>query len=148
MSLLLVIVASLVPKVDYSQGLERELRETLFSDDYKPEFAQLGFQDVPWSDYSLFPNLDASGQLVPINSTTNGVTTRMYEPDTVVGKQVAWMHLMSDVNRVHGEFAENGYYSTWVLRRSFTKITAYDDSSYPRPVTTEQSNNFYYVNPF
>lgn len=144
----LVIVASLTPKVDYSQGLERELRETLFSDDYKPEFSQLGFQDVPWSDYSMFPNLDENGQLVAITSGTSGTGTRLYEPNSVVGKQVAWMHLMSDVNRVHGEFAENGFYSTWVLRRTFTKITAYNDSAYPRPLTTSQTNNFYYVNPF
>lgn len=144
----LCIVASLVPKVDYSQGLERELRETIHSDDYKPEFSQLGFQDVPWSDYSLFPNLNADGQLVQITSGTAGTGTYLYEPDSVVGKQIAWMHLMSDLNRVHGEFAEDGYYSTWVLRRTFTKITAYTDSEYRRPKTTEQSNNFYYVNPF
>lgn len=145
----LCIIASLVPKVDYSQGLERELRETIHSDDYKPEFSQLGFQDVPWSDYSLYPNLDSSGQLVHINSGTSTTGDYLYEPDSVVGKQIAWMHLMSDVNRVHGEFSEDGYYHTWVLRRTFTKITAYDTSTgLPVPKTTTQSNNYYYVNPF
>lgn len=111
----LCIIVSLVPKVDYCQGLERELTETSFSDDYKPQFAQLGYQDVPYSDYSLFPA--ASDGLPQTAAEYTGATAR-----TVVGKQIAWMHLMSDVNRLHGEFATGGEYESYVLRRSFAKI--------------------------
>lgn len=123
----LCVIASLVPKVDYCQGIERELSETLFMSDYKPQFAQLGYQDVPYSDYSLFNPME--GQLA-LNSGL--------ESTTVVGKQIAWMHLMSDVNRVHGEFSTGGEYNHYVLTRRYAYITGWNETTdSPRIVASD-----------
>lgn len=136
----LMVTVTLVPKVDYNEGIDRDLRDVLFADDYKPEMAQLGFQPVPRSDYSLLPQI-ADGI---VSTATAG------DPNTMVGKQIAWMHLMSDVNRVHGEFGRDGYYDTWVLSRNFTRITNYtevDGYRYPS-ATTVDLKDIYYANPW
>ncbi len=134
----LVCCVALIPKVDYSQGLSHDLTDTLFADDYKPQFAQLGYQDVHRGYYTSIPTV-----------TSNGTTSSTVENpvDQVVGKQIAWLDLMSNVNRVHGEFAEGGYYQTWVLRRRYTHVTEWADEDRTIPKNSEYSMPSYYVDP-
>lgn len=108
-----MIIVSLVPMVEYCQGIDPELVQTSFNDEYNPEFSNLGFQNVPRMFYSVFPNRNSSGNTgstIPVSTWFNGS----------VGKQVAWLHYMTDVNRCHGEFGANGSLSTWVLQRRFS----------------------------
>lgn len=139
----LCVIVSIVPKVDYCQGVERELREATFADDYKPQFAQLGYQDVPYSDYALIPVLDKNG----IPASFPNPSTIL--PDTVVGKQIAWMHLMSDVNRLHGEFATGGEVEPYTLRRDYFKVNSWNEdignNLIPKEVVVRKPS--YYIDP-
>ena len=119
----LMVIASLVPMVDYCQNFDSDLLKVNFADDYKPQFAQLGFQDVPLSDYMALPSFQM-GQYVPMPQSAQvgagGFVDHYGDPmDTVVGKNVAWIDLMTDVNRVHGEFSTYGTMETLVLQRRF-----------------------------
>lgn len=143
----LVVIASLVPKVAYCNGIEREVTEQLFADDYKPTLSNLGYQPVPYSDYSLVPAISA-----------NRVQAGGLNADDEVGKQIAWMHLLSDVDRVYGEFDTGGTVESWVLTRRFFDVFKWnsDDTDYPQealqrprlwPVETRQRLPSYYVDP-
>lgn len=134
----LVCCVSLIPKVDYSQGFDKGITDTLFADDYKPQFAQLGYQDVPISKYTTLPTVDFV--------TDEANVSYSNDLDSVVGKQIAWMDLMSNVNRVHGEFADGGYYQSWVLRRRYTDVI-YSDSTRTVPTLTQRNYPSYYVDP-
>ena len=112
----LMCICSLVPKVDYYQGVDYDLSHTMFADDYFPEFDNLGFQDIPFGRYNMLTPNSA------VNSTSQ---------TDVVGKEVAWMHMMTDVNRVHGELGNNGVNQQWVLLRSYSNSA--DDMYYLYP---------------
>lgn len=109
----IMCICSLVPKVDYFQGVSDELAHTMMADDYVPEFDNLGFQDVPFGRYNML--------------------TRMLDnypgrwAEQVVGKEVAWLSMMTDVNRVHGELSNNGVNQQWALLRRYDH---FDDDFY------------------
>lgn len=106
-----MVIVTLIPNVDYVQGIDFEITKTSFADDYVPEFAQLGFQNVPLSRYSGLPQFK--------NNAMSYV-----DPESVsVGKQVAWLEEMTDVNRNFGEFGWDGLYSYWVLNRLFSRVS-------------------------
>ena len=133
-----MVIVNLVPMVDYCQGIEPELTEAAFADEYSPEFAQLGFQKVPKSTYSVMPNFSA-GKLVAENSPFS----------TSVGKQVAWLPLMTAVNRCHGEFAECGRFNSWVLRRRYQRlIDASQDTQQTATRITQYIDPLEYQYPF
>lgn len=104
-----MVLYELIPMVDYCQNIDRELLETKFADEYNPEFAQLGFESVPLSDYTVLPDVNANKfvETTPFTSS--------------VGKQVAWLRHMTDYNRVHGEFSNGGLRDFWVLQRRYSK---------------------------
>lgn len=135
-----MVIATLVPNVDYVQGVDHEIVKTAFSDDYTPEFAQLGYQKVPLDRYSSLPKFSYD----EMKSTDS--------PDTVsVGKQVAWLEEMTDVNRNYGEFSWRGLYSYWVLNRLFSRGIASPDASNLHdfePKITQYINPLEYQYPF
>lgn len=121
-----MVIMRLVPMVDYCQNLEPELRQTSFADDYNPEFAQKGFDKVSITDYTALP-VFVNGVYTP-NFRFNFNVSR------AVGKQVSWLRLMTDVNRVHGLFAspfnDGKGLDSWVLQRrySYNVPTGQDNS--------------------
>lgn len=126
-----MVCVTLVPVVDYSQGIDPELLRVNYADDYYPEFQQLGYQKVPYSMYSPNANikvvLDSEGNPLSVDEVTSmpdpaGGSTPIPVPTTTLlsaGKQVAWLDLQTAVPRVHGEFADGGFYESWVLKRRF-----------------------------
>lgn len=152
----LMAIVSLIPCVDYDQGMDIDLQRTTFADDYKPQFSQLGYQDVSTVTYACMPLL--------MHDPNTGDTTTVsgqspQERDFTVGKQVAWLDLMTDVNRSFGEFAQGGMYETWTLKRRFWRkpiisefvenstinITRYADPmdfQYPFVMQTIEDPNF------
>lgn len=144
-----MIIATLVPNVDYVQGLDYEISKVDFADDYVPEFSQLGFQSVPLSRYSVLPIFDGAGlgpDFDPI------IKADMLDPlTTSVGKQVAWLEEMTDVNRNFGEFDWNGLYNYWVLNRRYSLLgqhsTALNSVQF-QPVVTQYINPLEYQYPF
>lgn len=139
-----MICVSLIPCVEYCQGIDPELVQTNFSDEYNPEFANLGLQNVPRMFYSIYPNLNSSG--ISTQSTFNNIL------DSAVGKQVAWVHYMTDVNRCHGEFATGGIYDYWVLQRRYTRPSSNILPSSPGGIQPTSDNTILfsftqYINP-
>lgn len=153
---ILMAVVTLIPCVDYDQGIDPDLLRTTFADDYKPQFAQLGFQDIPMDHYSVMPQLQ-------YNSSSNSIQTVPgqcpQDSGVSVGKQVAWLDMMTDWNRSYGEFSTSGMYETWTLKRRFWKratgadvpqsriaITRYIDPvefQYPFVMQTIEDPNFF-----
>lgn len=125
-----MVTVTLVPMVDYSQGIEPELLEVNFADRYFPEFEQLGYQKVPrlWYNASLDYDLNYSENNGVINWDSARLLNVETSVDQSVGKQVAWLPLMTDVNHCHGEFGNNGYYENWVLKRRYQTRQAFEDS--------------------
>lgn len=133
----LVVIAQLVPIVSYCQNIRPELREVNFADEYNPEFAQLGYQDVPLSDYSVLSTSEPSiydGDYVSVD------TFDTVPPDLtkVVGRNVAWVHLMTSTNRVHGEYSNFGTRDYWTLQRRYTR---YFEKINSVPVVTSHVSN-------
>ena len=120
-----MLITMLVPDVSYCQGLHPDLSSIVFGDDYNPEMAGIGFTSVPRSRFSMmpedfekFPGTSVSASSVWFD---NGTAPSTPDPNQVsVGEEVAWSWLRTDYPRLHGEFAQNGYYQYWVMPRRFT----------------------------
>jgi hypothetical protein len=144
-----MVIATLVPNVDYVQGLDWEVDKVNFADDYVPEFAQLGFQKVPLSRYSFLPIFKESA---PDASPSMDDDYSSHDTLSVsVGKQVAWLEEMTDVNRNFGEFDWKGYYNYWVLNRLYSRLEkkSYNDlGSTFEPTITQYVNPLEYQYPF
>lgn len=108
---------TLIPYIDYSQGIEVDNDKLFFADDFKPQYNQLGFQDKPYYLYNALPDgipIDKSStDPIPFNNS-------LYMQRSV-GKTVAWSELRSDVNRVYGEFGNMGIMSYWVLTHNMQR---------------------------
>lgn len=118
----LMALVTITPIVDYCQNVDRSLLEINFEDSYSPQMAQRGFESVPLSDYSTLPRIhyfysDSSTYLQNVMRAQGDLPVG----NSVVGKQIAYLREMTDTNRVHGEFATEGYYNTWVLGRRYMK---------------------------
>lgn len=130
---MLMAIVSLVPYVDYCQGIDRSLLLNNFEDEFSPQMAQRGFDDVPLSDYVSIPIMDQ-------DNGSNESITRLPDFSQVVGKQVAWLSDMTAVNRVHGEFVRGREYETFVLTRNYLR-TYYNED-------TDISESAPYVSPY
>lgn len=144
-----MVIATLVPNVDYTQGLDYEVSKVDFADDYVPEFSQLGFQSVPLSRYSFLPSFTGAGVGPDFDPV---IQADMLDPlSTSVGKQVAWLEEMTDVNRNFGEFDWNGLYNYWVLNRRYSLLGQHSTSLSAvqfQPVVTQYINPLEYQYPF
>lgn len=100
-------LASISPRVDYSQFMDRYAMYTKLSDEFRPEYNGIGLQDVLVSDLS-----------VDYSSMTTNIGEAAAASDVAtmsVGKQPAWIEYMTDVNRVRGTFCTTE--KSWVLCR-------------------------------
>ena len=124
-------IVSLVPDVVYCNGLGKYLDKISFDDEYYPQFDQIGFEDVPRFRYNALPN----------RNPETGVM--VYDKPSFfksVGKNIAFIELISNVNRCHGKFSGDAYFGSWVLRREFNETTP---AGVERPVDRVTS----FVNP-
>ena len=137
-------IVSLVPDVVYCNGLGKGLDTIYFDDEYYPQFDQLGFQDVPRYKYNALPVYDPfTGNYNPNSSTFLNV----------VGKNIAFIDMISNVDRCHGNFAKDAFFESWVLKRRFEHDyidTNGDVGSYPMPDVdiTSYANPLEYQYPF
>lgn len=124
-------IASIVPDVVYCNGLGKYLDKISFDDEYYPQFDQIGFEDVPRFRYNALPSKNPE--------TGRFIFDRegFFKP---VGKNIAFIELISNVNRCHGKFSGDAYFGSWVLRREFIETTP---AGVERPVDRVTS----YVNP-
>lgn len=112
----LMFLAVLVPDPAYCQGLHPDLYGDSFADDFNPELNGLGFQSVPRHRFSMMPQSFSEDGPWLASGTATGL-----DPNQVsVGEEVAWSWLKTDYSRLHGEFAQNGFFQYWTLARRFT----------------------------
>lgn len=132
----LMICACLIPTVDYSQGLDHKWQRLNFADDYNPELQQLNWADVQNTIYSALP-LKRSLSFVAQVLGSNGWSSEYLGDDIlnegsdtifalqkddvhVIGKQVPWIDKMSAVNKLSGEFGNDGIYQYWTAKRRYS----------------------------
>lgn len=125
-------IASIVPRVDYFQRLERYTQYTDIADEFRPEYNGIGLQDALVSDFNAdFSRIDAP------------VTATFTDPSTAsLGKQPAWIEYMTAVNKVRGTFCTTE--RSWVLSRNMM-LRPSDSTAESQP--TQNTNISAYVIP-
>ena len=102
-------IASITPRIDYSQGNTWDVNLDTLNDLHKPALDGIGYQDLiteqmVWSDTSWY----------------NGSQTAVQRS---AGKQPAWINYMTNVNKVYGGFAEENNSMFMTLNRRYEKNT-------------------------
>lgn len=85
---LIMVIGSITPRIDYSQGNKWWTRLETMDDFHKPELDQIGFQEL------ITDEMCAS-------DTTLGYNSNTYKS---IGKQPSWIEYMTDVNECYGDF--------------------------------------------
>lgn len=103
-------IVSITPRVDYSQGNIWSTSLRTLDDLHKPALDQIGFQDLIAEQLAWFSTTVDSA----------GIPTRKS-----VGKQPSWINYMTNVNRVHGNFAiqDNEMFMTLNRRYEYDPAT-------------------------
>ena len=89
-------IASITPRVDYSQGNDWDNDLDTLNDIHKPQLDGIGYQDL----LEKWMHADAND-------------------DAAVGKTVAWINYMTNVNETYGNFAAGETESYMVLNRVY-----------------------------
>lgn len=87
---LIMILGSIVPRVDYSQGNKWWTRIDTMNDFHKPNLDQIGFQEL------LSQEMNGRAWKIEASNKTT---------DFSVGKQPAWTEYTTTVNETYGDFA-------------------------------------------
>lgn len=138
----IMVVASLTPRLTYTQGNSWYLTELDSIDDlHKPEFDRIGFQDLISERLAWW-------------TTTINQTNRQISRESI-GKQPAWIEYQTDIDKCFGDFAEENGKGFMVLQRLYdydeetrglADGTAYIDPSkynYPFAVNSLTAQNFW-----
>lgn len=88
---LLMMIASITPRLDYSQGNKWDVNLKTMDDLHKPGLDQIGFQDLPTDELAWWDTRMA-----------DNVGTVVYKS---AGKQPSWTQYMTAVNETRGNFA-------------------------------------------
>lgn len=130
-----MVLAQIVPLVDYDQGLSRYTLSRKLSDEFRPEFNGIGLQDILVSDLNASYEAAHSAGLADNHPVPWHVS---------LGKQPAWIQYMTDVNKVRGTFSSTE--RSWVLRRDMqaTGEAASGTGVYDPALDTDASA---YINP-
>lgn len=107
---MLMIVASITPRIGYTDGNEWHTRLQTMDDLHKPEYDGIGYQPLITDEMAAW---DTKLQDVMGNGT-------VFEPIySSAGKQPAWAEYMTKVDRNYGDFAEKGSLDYMVLNRRY-----------------------------
>ena len=106
---IMMSIASIVPRADYSDQFSRDWLVRNLTDLYVPALDAIGMQDVTSGEFNF-------GQASPVLTTgSSPFLDGIY-------KHPAWMEYMTDVNRNFGDFAASLSY--WVLNRPLRNASA------------------------
>lgn len=101
---LIMILGSIVPRVDYSQGNKWWTRLDTMNDFHKPNLDQIGFQELL--------SQEMHGRSWKLNTNFNA-------KDYSVGKQPAWTEYTTTVNETFGDFAAGESLEYMAFNRSY-----------------------------
>ena len=90
-------IASITPRVDYSQGNDWDNDLDTLNDIHKPQLDGIGYQDLMEKWMHAEANNDAA-----------------------VGKTIAWINYMTNVNKTYGNFAAGESEGFMCLNRQYT----------------------------
>lgn len=90
---MLMILGSIVPRIDYSQGNAWWNEIMTMNDLHKPNLDKIGFQELPVEEFAAFDTAVQGNSILIKHSQ---------------GKQPAWIQYMTNVNKTYGDFAANG----------------------------------------
>jgi hypothetical protein len=95
-------IVSLTPRIDYSQGIDWDVRLKTLDDLHKPSLDQIGFQDLVTDQMAFWENHSGTG-------------TSRYS----AGKQPAWINYMTSFNKTYGGFADPNDQMFMTLNRRY-----------------------------
>lgn len=133
----LMVMMSIVPIVDYYQGVDPYLLKLTMNSRFVPALDCLGFQPKMACELSALPLAGKGSTADKVQYVHQGGTAGVDPFKTAVGYQPAWTEYMSDVNQIKGDFSRSLRY--WTLSRSFNFtnpsnfLDVYNYSSYVFP---------------
>lgn len=99
-----MVIASLTPRLKYTQGNKWDMNLKTYEDFHKPAFDQIGFQDLITDQMASWDTkLDVLG-----NPTFKSA-----------GKQPAWTHYQTEIDRAFGNFAEQNSEGWMIFDRNY-----------------------------
>lgn len=126
----IMAIFSIIPRVDYYQGVWRDERKLYLTDCYSPAMAKIGMQPIFQSEAFALDTYNNEGQ-VSVEAWTRFQNGFAYHP--------AWTEYTTAVNEVHGHFADNLRY--WTLTRDFRSGFDYpNDISFTSYINPSQWN--------
>ena len=99
-------IASITPRVDYSQGNKWDTNLKTLDDLHKPDLDQIGFQDLITDEMAWFDT-----EIDHTDGNKIGYSS--------VGKVPAWLNYMTAVNQTRGNFAEGNKEMFMTLNRRY-----------------------------
>jgi hypothetical protein len=99
-------IASITPRVDYSQGNKWDTNLKTLDDLHKPDLDQIGFQDLITDELAWFDTEIDNNDNDKIGFSS-------------VGKVPAWLNYMTAVNQTRGNFAEKNKEMFMTLNRRY-----------------------------
>lgn len=100
----IIAIATIKPKIDYSQGNMWDVNLKTIDDLHKPQFDGIGFQDMILDERAWFSTTIDAGNVVYYKSG---------------GKQPAWINYQTMVNQIRGNFAIENDQMFMVLARRY-----------------------------
>lgn len=105
---IIMCIASITPRINYSQGNKWYLTELKnYGDLHVPELDQIGFQDLIQERLAWF----STEQVMKDNKKELYIKS--------AGKQPAWLNYMTDIDEVFGDFANSKKAAYMVLNRNY-----------------------------
>ena len=106
-------IASITPRICYSQGNDWDLTELDTMDDlHKPGLDGIGFQDL------IIERMAWWNTRIKKVTPGGGTPYWEYERDSA-GKQTAWINYQTAIDKCYGDFAKQDGYSFMVLNRNY-----------------------------
>lgn len=109
----IIAIASITPRIDYSQGNEWDVNLQTMDDLHKPALDEIGFQDLITEQMAWWTTYwdDVAGKWIQRSA----------------GKQPAWINYMTEVNRTYGNFAVQSQQMWMTLNRRYEPNDTFDD---------------------
>lgn len=101
---ILMVLESITPLIDYSQGNKWYMNLRTLDDLHKPELDQIGFQDLITEEIAAFDTLVTGNDEITTFSA---------------GKQPSWMEYMTNVNESYGSFTAGNELEWMALNRNY-----------------------------
>lgn len=104
----IMAIASITPRITYSQGNAWDTRLRTLDDFHKPELDTIGYQDLLTDELAAFDTT--------LTLDSNNVGIPQYKS---AGKQPSWVEYTTDINRAYGRFKMDGDLMSMTLNRQY-----------------------------